>query len=141
MRVAIPIWNNRISPVFDVAERVLVLDIDNGIEINRQEEMINAATFQQRSRRLCELEVNSLICEAISKPLEVMLLSSGIQVIPHTCGPLEEVIKTFISRGLTESDFLMPGCCRRRQGRCNRQNQRKKEQHINNGYRFFTAKE
>ncbi len=126
MRLAIPVWNNRISPVFDVAEKVLVIDIDNGVEISRHEEIIDAVSYQHRSRRLNDLGVNSLICEAISKPLEVMLLSLGIQVIPHTCGPLEEVIKTFLSRGLTESDFLMPGCCRRRQGICNRKTQRKK---------------
>ncbi len=126
MRLAIPVWNNRISPVFDVAERVLVIDIDSGLEVSRHEEIMDAVTYQHRSRRLHDLGVNSLICEAISKPLEELLLSSGIQVIPHTCGPLEEVIKTFISRGLTASDFLMPGCCRRRQGMCSRQNRRSK---------------
>jgi len=124
MRLAVPIWNKRISPVFDVAKRVLVIDIDNGIEISRHEEKIEEETHQLRSKRLKDLGINSLICEAISKPLEVMLLSSGIQVIPHTCGPLQEVINTFISRGLTENDFLMPGCCKRRQGRCNRPNRR-----------------
>ena len=127
MRLAVPIWNNRISPVFDVAERILVIDIDSGMEISRHEEIIDAATHQHRSKRLKSLGVNSLICEAISKPLEMMLLSSGIQVIPHTCGPLEEVIKTFITKGLTENDFLMPGCCRRRQGKCKRQSRRDKK--------------
>ena len=127
MRLAVPVWNHRISPVFDVAERVLVIDINDGDEIARHEEIISTVTYQQRSKRLHELGVDSLICGAISKPLEVLLLSSGIQVIPLTCGPVDAVIRTFISRGLSERDFLMPGCCRRRQRGCKRQHRGRKK--------------
>jgi predicted Fe-Mo cluster-binding NifX family protein len=55
-----------------------------------------------------------LICGAISRPLEAMLLSAGVEVIPQTCGPVEEVLKAFMSGKLTEKAFLMPGCCGRR---------------------------
>ena len=36
MRIAIPVWGNKVSPVFDTSEHLLLVDIENGIEINRE---------------------------------------------------------------------------------------------------------
>ena len=30
MKLAIPVWNSRVSPVFDTATQILVVDIDDG---------------------------------------------------------------------------------------------------------------
>ncbi len=114
MRLAIPTSAGRISPVFDVAERLLLVDINDGLETHRQEEQINITNPMQRTMRLTGLGVNLLICEAISRPLEMMLVAAGVQVIPQTCGSVEEVIRAFVTGQLTERSFLMPGCCRRR---------------------------
>jgi hypothetical protein len=54
------------------------------------------------------------ICGGISWPLEVMLLSARVEVIPQTCGSVEDVLKAFMSGRLTEQAFVMPGCCGRR---------------------------
>jgi len=58
--------------------------------------------------------VDVLICGAISRPLEMMLVSEGMQVIPHTCGPVEDVIRAYVSGRLTDQAYLMPGCCGQR---------------------------
>jgi len=55
-----------------------------------------------------------LICGALSQALEALLLAAGLQVVPNTCGPVEEVANAYLSGRLTEGAFLMPGCCRRR---------------------------
>ena len=114
MRVAIPTWRGRISPVFDVAGHLLLVDAQNGSEIRREEAMVEPSDLPARAKRMTELGTNVLICGAISWPLEVMLRSAGIRVIPHTCGPVEDVLRAFLSGQLTEQAFLMPGCCGRR---------------------------
>jgi predicted Fe-Mo cluster-binding NifX family protein len=114
MKVAIPTWCGAISPVFDVARHLLVVDIEDGAEIDRNEMAFEDKDLASRTRRVAGLGVNVLICGAISWPLEAMLASAGVRVIPQTCGPAEEVLRAFISGQLTDTAFLMPGCCGRR---------------------------
>ena len=122
MRVGIPTWQGRISPVFDVAKRLIVADVADGGEIRREEVPLDETHFAMRARRLVDHGVNVLICGAISGPLEQVLLSVGVRVIPQTCGAVEEVLQAFISGRLTEQAFLLPGCCGQRRrfrgGRC-----------------------
>lgn len=115
MKVAIPTWDGRISPVFDVARRLLVVDIESDTEVGREDTAVEEANPGLRARRVAQLGVNVLICGAISTPLEDMLVSAGVRVISHVCGPVEEVLHAFVSGRLTDQAFLMPGCCGRRQ--------------------------
>jgi len=114
MRTAIPISDGRISPVFDAAKRLLLVDIENGREVWRTEQTLGEPELGPRARRVAEFGADVLICGAISRPLEAMLLSAGVEVIPQTCGPVEDVLKAFISGRLTEQAFVMPGCRGRR---------------------------
>ena len=122
MRVCIPTWGGRVSPVFDVAKRVLLVDAEDGTEVSREETGIPDAQPARRVGRLAELGVNMLICGAISAPLEAMLLSAGVHVVAHACGPVEEVLRAFLAGRLADGAFLMPGCCgqRRRARSCHR---------------------
>ena len=113
MKVAVPRWTGRVSPVFDVAKRLLVVEIERGIEVSRNEARIEERELLSRAKHVAQLGVNVLICGAISLPLEAMLASAGVRVIPHTCGPVEHVLRAFVSGSLTDQAFLMPGCCGR----------------------------
>lgn len=114
MRIAIPNWQGRISPVFDVARDLLLVDARNGEEISRREVAVQTSNLTARAKRVAELGPDLLICGAVSWPLEVMLNSAGVKVIQQVCGPVEEVLRAFLSGQLTERAFLMPGCCGRR---------------------------
>jgi hypothetical protein len=84
MRVAIPFFDGRISPVFDTARRLLLVDIEGGREVWRTEQIVEEPELGPRARRVAELGADVLICGAISWPLEVMLLSARVEVIPQT---------------------------------------------------------
>ena len=91
-----------------------MVDINDAAEVSRNEAIIEETQLVPRTRRVTQLGVNVLICGAISMPLETMLVSAGVRVIPHTCGTVEEVLQAFASGRLTDETFLMPGCCGRR---------------------------
>ena len=93
MKVAIPHWQGRVSPVFDVAGNVLVVEIDGGSERARQEVVFNVDGPQARAARLTEAGADVLVCGAISKPLEVAVSAAGIEVIPQTCGEVGSVLR------------------------------------------------
>ena len=114
MKIAIPNWQNRISPVFDVACNVLLVDVINTCEQGRRDVYLNAETFGPRINALVELGTDVLICGAISRPLEMGLIARGIKVTPHMCGDIEQVLAAFIAGDLHQDKFIMPGCCRRR---------------------------
>jgi len=105
------------SPVFDESKKVLLIEIEDGREIGRREEPLPGKGQPWKAMHLIGLGVHILICSAISWPLERRLQAAGIQVIPHTCGPVEEVLLAYLAGQLTEHSFLMPGCRRRRE-RC-----------------------
>jgi len=118
MRIAIPQWQGRVSPVFDVAANLLLVEVADSQEVRRQEVALTATDPTKRARQVAALGAEYLICGAISRPLELALLSAGVKVIPHICGCIEEVLTAFRDDVLTDGAFTMPGCCgRRRQGR------------------------
>jgi predicted Fe-Mo cluster-binding NifX family protein len=110
MRIAVPYWQGRISPVFDVARNMLLVDVHNGLELQRNKIQLVQKDVLARSKRVSQLGVDVLICCAISRLSELTLSSLGMKVIAHICGPVEDVIKAFLSNRLAENSFLMAGC-------------------------------
>ncbi len=114
MKVAIPHWRGRVSPVFDVAGKVVVVEVDGGAERERREVQIDVDDPAARAAKLAETGADVLVCGAISRPLELALAAAGIEVIAQTCGEVETVLSAFIGGRLGGDTFLMPGCPGRR---------------------------
>jgi len=117
MRVAIPIWNTRVSPVFDAASQLLVVQVDNRQETVRHLVELPGSPLSERVSRLRVNRVETLLCGAISRPLHHMLTAAGIEVIPFLAGDVEELLAAFGENRLAEPQFQMPGCCQQRQRR------------------------
>jgi len=114
MKIALPIWTGRISPVFDTASRILVLEYQGIREVARAEHQMKEILIPLRLRRLTELGVNVLICGAISRPLAIMLANAGITVVPFITGEIEEVLSAYLRGRFPAPRFFMPGCYGRR---------------------------
>jgi predicted Fe-Mo cluster-binding NifX family protein len=117
MLVAIPVWKGRVSPVFDVAGQVLLVELDRLIETARWEEPLADDGLDRRADRMAHWGVTTLVCGAISRPLESLLTARGIDVIPRVCGGVDEVLGAFSSGNLQSEQFAMPGCCNQRRRR------------------------
>lgn len=116
MRVALATWNGRISPVFDVARKVLLLDIDNGQVVGRHEEELPGTEPQAQAGRLEALAPQTLICGAISQPMADLLAAADILVMAFTAGDVEAVVVAWLAGTLPNPALSMPGCCGRRRG-------------------------
>jgi predicted Fe-Mo cluster-binding NifX family protein len=125
MRIAIPVWQGRISPVFDVAGRLLLVELVDGLEISRWEHRLPDTEPQPRIALLLELQVHTLICGAISQPLEALLIENGIRVYSRVCGDVDDVLNAFVAGTVSDPRYAMPGCCgqmrRYRCGGCGRE--------------------
>jgi predicted Fe-Mo cluster-binding NifX family protein len=126
MRIAIPHWQGRVSPVFDESRQLLLVDILNNGEIRYAEKRLCNRDPLLRAKDVANSGTEVLICGAVSLTLEMALISENINVIPCTCGPVKDVIEAFIDDKLSDPLFLMPGCCRKRRspGNSSRRNLR-----------------
>lgn len=116
-RIAIPHWQGRVSPVFDVAGRVMLAELDAGLIQRCGELLLGSEDAQGRSQLLRSSGVEVLICGAISWPFELAVTSSGIAVISQICGELDIVLSAYASGRLQYC--RMPGCRGRHgSGRC-----------------------
>ena len=110
MKLAIPIYNSNVSNVFDFAHRLLLVEIENGKEANRSEVALNSPLLPQRVGQLKNLEVDVLVCGAISRVLANIVTTSGIQVLPYVTGSIDDVLKAYLAGQLVKPEFAMPGC-------------------------------
>ncbi|MBE1424096.1 putative Fe-Mo cluster-binding NifX family protein [Desulfomicrobium macestii] len=112
-RIALHQWQDRIAPVFDVGGRILLLA--EGVR-EREEHVLSRGEPLHRAEDLLRLDVGTLICGAISRPMQEALVAGGIKVVGFVTGDLERVITAW-ERGDLDESFDMPGCRGRGLGR------------------------
>jgi predicted Fe-Mo cluster-binding NifX family protein len=110
MKLALTVWDGRISPVFDVSREALILTVENGTVTERRRESIDAPSPASKITRLAELGVDTLICGGISEPLYQELTTGEVQVIAFVAGEVEQVVTSFLADALPDAALSMPGC-------------------------------
>jgi len=110
MKIAIPIYNESVSNVFDFAHRLLLVEIENGKEANRSEVALESQLLPQRVGQLKSLGVDILVCGAISRVLASMVTASGIQLLPYITGRVDDILQAYLAGQLVKPEFTMPGC-------------------------------
>ena len=116
MRIAIPHWQGRVSSVFDVAGTLCLIDVEEGREIGRRSAVLTSRDPFRRAVEVSALNVDMLICGAISYPQERALIGAGVRVVCCICGEIGSVIDACIGGRLSDRRFLMPGCPGNRRG-------------------------
>jgi len=114
MKIAIPIWGDKVSPVFDTALRLLVVEVKDRKEISRFVYYIGDEDLMRRCQHIRTLNVDILICGAVSYTFLQMLQSLGLEVIQQISGQVEEVLKAYLKGNIYNTKYLMPGCKRYR---------------------------
>ncbi len=111
MKVAITVWDERISPVFDVCREALIMEIDKGRIVSTVTEKFENPSPFKKIERLVQLGIETLICGAISESLNRDLEDRKVEVIGFIAGPIDEVVQAFLSKGLPTPALCMPGYC------------------------------
>jgi predicted Fe-Mo cluster-binding NifX family protein len=120
MKMALTVWGNRISPVFDAAHMLLVVEIENTKIISRRYEPFYPELPTRLAARLAEMNIAVLICGAISEMPANILEANGIKLIPFITGDAHEVIDAYVKNVPFMPAFLMPGCSHKRHGHAGR---------------------
>lgn len=114
MKLAIPEFNGRVSPVFDCCRRLLVIDTSATGPDRIVPQDWSELESAQRPERLREMGVNTLLCGGISAHLARKIEAGGVYVIPWVSGEIGEIIDAFMKDRLPDPGLTMPGCRRGR---------------------------
>ena len=112
MRIAVTVWNDRISPLMDTARQYWVVETDTPPEarVLRTEVFFEDECYlHRRCLRLRALGVDVVICGAISRDFSTLLQKADIEVIDGISGPAEEVLQAYIDDRLSEGKYHLPG--------------------------------
>lgn len=109
VKIAITIWGNRISPVFDSATTLMIAQVENLKITDRCFEKFNPKLTNQTLSRLENFQVDALICGAITDVQAKAIEQGGIKLISFIAGNAEEALVSLFKTPHRMSDFLMPG--------------------------------
>ncbi|MBE0584779.1 MAG: NifB/NifX family molybdenum-iron cluster-binding protein [Desulfofustis sp.] len=119
MKIAMTVWGNRVSPVFDSAQTILLAEIKDQTVIWEQREFIAGQIPTRLARMLVDKGIDTLICGAISEQPAGIIEASGIKLISFVSGNAAKLLEA-CATGTLNDEFKMPGCrpacCQRRPG-------------------------
>jgi len=108
MKVAIPLFKDRISPRFDVCPEMWVVELNDGKMTNQEKWPMESFNLQQRLDQLTSKGVDKIICGGIDNFCMDHLGNLGIDVIHNVAGEAGEVLNLFI-RGVLRPGFYCNG--------------------------------
>jgi len=117
MKTAFSVWEQRIAPVFDTARQIHLVESDGTRITAEKAHAISGEDVPQMVAWLAAQGVATLVCGAVSRPLQERLAAVGIKVVPFVAGDLRQVIQASFEGTLSGEAFTMPGCCGRRMRR------------------------
>jgi len=113
MKIIIPVYRNRVSPVFDWCGNLLLFDIQSRREVRRREVAAAGTDPGKQARRLVELGTDLVVCGGISELLLGLVEASNIRVISGVSGNIDDVLAAMRTKELSHPRFMMPGYTRR----------------------------
>ena len=119
MKIAIALFGLRVSPRFDCAPAIRVVEIDGGEILDSKDVSAEKWDVLERIRKLSEMGAEVLICGGIDGFCAQQISAHGIRIYSWITGEADDALSCLL-RGELESGFMMGSggrCCGRWQFR------------------------
>ncbi|MBN1365001.1 MAG: NifB/NifX family molybdenum-iron cluster-binding protein [Syntrophaceae bacterium] len=113
MKLALSVFKDSISTVFDAADQILIVDTDGTNNFTKKPVKFVWTDPVECTAQLKCMGVETLICGAISFPMQALIMSQGIKVHSFVRGEVDTVINAYQNNRLAQAIFSLPGCRRR----------------------------
>jgi predicted Fe-Mo cluster-binding NifX family protein len=107
--VAITVLSGRISPLFDVSQRVLLFVVSDGRVLERSELPLPNGSGAAKLEALRDRQAHTILCGAVSREIEERAAAMGLRMVPFLAGEIEEVLEAYLRNGLPSERLTMPG--------------------------------
>jgi predicted Fe-Mo cluster-binding NifX family protein len=108
MQVALTVWEDRISPLYDATRTLLITKVKGRRIVAKHMEPFECQSALTRAARLDELGINVLICGGISDFSENLIEGRGIQVIAFVSGTVDAVLAAYQTGRLNKKKRQRP---------------------------------
>ncbi len=105
MKVAVTVWKDRISPLFDATRMLLIAEFEGGTIIRKYREDFDCDSPFSRAEKLDDLGVTVLICGGISDGFARLIEARHIEIIPFAAGTADEALEAFIAHRSLDNKF------------------------------------
>lgn len=106
MKVAIPVFQTKISPRFDQTQGFLVLETENASIINRENLITKGWSVFDKMKQLVDLEIDTLICGGIDRSSLQYLSFNGVNVYSWVTGEVEDAVFCFLDNRMKPGIIL-----------------------------------
>lgn len=92
--IAVPVFNNRIAPLFDVAKNIILLSVDL-----KNKKILNTEYIKDTNilEILYSKKFKIIICNAVSRKLQNLIFINNIDVICGITGIIDEVVQQYLN--------------------------------------------
>ena len=106
MKIAIPAFHSKVSPRFDTAQELVLLEVIDGNVINRERQPLQAHSAAGKIRKLLEQGVDTLICGGIDRLSRQQIGFNHIDVYSWVTGEIDDAVSCFLCDGLNSGTIL-----------------------------------
>lgn len=107
--IAIPKFQTRVSPVLDTCSHLLLIEVEKNSEIDRHQIYFDNISLDDRLNIIKNMNVDVIICCAVSEVMDKMLRAADIQLVCGIVGDINLVLKAYLCNKLDDTCFHMPG--------------------------------
>jgi predicted Fe-Mo cluster-binding NifX family protein len=108
-RIAIPIFQSRISPVLDACNDLVLVDLSETGAVRRANVSLQKLSIGERAAAMSRQGVEKIICAGVSDLMIACIVSRGMHVISGLSGEVEQIIAAYQQDRLDQDCFRMPG--------------------------------
>ena len=128
--VAVTVWGRRVSPVFDAATTLLLVELAGDGPINLGYHPFRQGNADEVLRVMREYRAMTLVCGAISAEPARKLEAGGVTLLAFVSGRAGQIVD-LLWRNQPIERYRMPGCTGRGNGLCGMRGRNRK----NSGWR------
>lgn len=97
MKIAVPLFRDRISPHFGASSEILLVEAQDGRITRKAIKHLGEDDPGPIIRRLVSFGVDRIVCGGIQRAHKRWLIDNGIQVVDNQKGPAEELVAKMIA--------------------------------------------
>lgn len=108
-RIAVPVFNGRVSPVIDTCTQLYMLESDGRQFVANRTVPMKGASIFERASEIKKLGIQLIICGAVGEAFYNLLKEADIDLVCGITGDIDEVIDAYRDGALSQVRFRMPG--------------------------------
>jgi predicted Fe-Mo cluster-binding NifX family protein len=109
MRIAVPTWQGRVSPLLDTARHFFIFETQSSEILSMQRSDTAAISLTELATFFEQSKVDMVICGALTAQLRKLLEDREIKLCPWVRGDVHEVLQAFLQASLADRRFRLPG--------------------------------